>query len=103
MLIGDVSMLLRYACAFRYVAALLTGRVQGRPQNGTWTLGRAQNTYNKGDGRFLAQLKLPVDGIERAAVNISSPPEFRILVYDNTSNSRFQAAQPAAQFALNEN
>ena len=57
----------------------------GRPQTNAWSLGRVHNIINKGDGRFLAKIHVAVDGEERYAGQIKSPPEFSVLTYDNTS------------------
>lgn len=64
---------------------MVLGTTLGRPQTNAWTLGRVQTTANKGDGRLLAKIRVAVDGKERHAAEIKSPPEFSVLTYDNTS------------------
>lgn len=66
---------------------MVLGTTLGRPQTNAWTLGRVHNIINKGDGRFLAKIHVAVDGKERIAGQIKSPPEFSVLTYDNTSRS----------------
>ena len=79
----------------RYVGAMVLGTTLGRPQANSWQLGRVQKILNKGDGRFLAKIHVAVDGKERYAGQIKSPPEFNVLTYDNTS--KFLSLHPQEQ------
>ncbi len=73
---------------------MVLGTTLGRPQANSWTLGRVHNIINKGDGRFLAKIHVAVDGQERYAGQINSPPEFSILTYDTTSKAVLAITPP---------
>ena len=83
--VRDYTCIFEKGCICRYVGAMVLGTTLGRPQTNAWTLGRVHNIINKGDGRFLAKIHVAVDGEERYAGQIKSPPEFSVLTYDNTS------------------
>lgn len=71
----------------RHVAIIQTNKLIGRQQPGTtkWTLGRASRVHDAKTGRSTTLfLGSSVQGFERNASLLSSPPEFYVLTNANS-------------------